>query len=119
MIQKWRKLMSDTEERWVVVTTVSQFRERYAIPVSELNKLNNTIDITNSPAEQITSAKDLVTMEEVKEFSQEFIGESIVDTFILDKDRILQLFNKDNEYLSDWTDEKKLDFIAEWKLAKK
>jgi hypothetical protein len=29
------------------------------------------------------------------------------------------LFNKDNEYLSDWTDEKKLDFIAEWKLAKK
>ena len=33
MIQKWRKLMSDTEERWVVVTTVSQFRERYAVPV--------------------------------------------------------------------------------------
>lgn len=111
--------MSDTDERWVVVTTVSQFRERYAIPTSELNKLNNTIDMNNShPAEQIISAKNLVSEEKIKEFSQKFIGESIVDTFVLDKDRILQLFDRDNEYISDWTDEKKLNFIAEWKLAK-
>ena len=110
--------MSDTDERWVVVTTVSQFRERYAIPASELNKLNNTIDMSNSPAEQIVTAKNLVSEEKIKEFSQKFIGESIVDTFVLDKDRILQLFDRDNEYISDWTDEKKLNFIAEWKLAK-
>ena len=102
-------------ERYVVVTCVSTFRERYCVPVSELQKLNPEVDITNDPAKQIEWANDSVTMEEVKEFSQSHLGEQILDTFILDKERVLQLFNRDNDYLAGWTDQEKIDFIHNWK----
>lgn len=102
-------------ERYVVVTCVSTFRERYCVPVSELQKLNPDVDITNDPAKQIEWANDSVTMEEVKEFSQSHLGEQILDTFILDEERVLQLFNRDNDYLADWTDQEKIDFIHNWK----
>ena len=60
-------------------------------------------------------AKDSVSAEEIKEFSQKWLGETIVDTFILDEERVLQLFDRDNDYLSEWTKEKKLEWIDDWK----
>ena len=103
------------DERYVVVNCVSTFRERYCVPVSELQKLNPDVDITNDPAKQIEWANDSVTMEEVKEFSQKHLGEQILDTFILDEERVLQLFDRDNDYLKDWGKEKKLNWLADWK----
>ena len=107
--------MQNKDERYAVVTTVSQFRQRYAIPVSELQRLNPGVDITINIAEQSTWAEDCVSMEEVKEFSQHWLGESIIDTFILDEERVLNLFDKDNDYLRDWSNEQKLDYICKWK----
>lgn len=107
--------MAMTEERYVVVTTTSSFRQRYAIPVSRLQELNTDIDITKDPVKQIEWANDSVTMEEVKEFSQKWLGETITDTFILDEERVLQLFDRDNDYLSEWEKEKKLEWIDDWK----
>lgn len=107
--------MATTEERYVVVTTTSSFRQRYAIPVSRLQELNTDVDITNDPVRQVEWAKDSVTAEEIKEFSQKWLGETIVDTFILDEERVLQLFDRDNDYLSEWTKEKKLEWIDDWK----
>ena len=104
-----------SDERYVVVTTVSTHRMRYAIPMSELQKLNPEIDITDNPAIQIEWAQDAVTMEEAKDFSQDHLGEQIVDTFILDEERVLQLFDRDNVYLKSWTKEQKLKYIHEWK----
>lgn len=104
-----------SDERYVVVTAVSTHRMRYAIPMSELQKLSPEIDITDNPAIQIEWAKDAVTMEEVKDFSQDHLGEQIVDTFILDEERVLQLFDRDNDYLKSWTKEQKLKYIHEWK----
>lgn len=104
-----------SDERYVVVTAVSTFRERYAIPVSELQKLNPNVDITDDIPRQIEWANDSVAMEEIKEFSQEHLGEQILDTFILDEERTLQLFDRDNDYLSGWTKEKKLEWIHDWK----
>lgn len=107
--------MSNPDERYVVVTAISTHRMRYAIPMSELQKLNPEIDITDNPAIQIEWAEDSVTMEEVKDFSQDHLGEQIVDTFILDEERVLQLFDRDNDYLKSWTKEQKLKYIHEWK----
>ena len=106
------------DERYVVVTTVTQFRQRYSIPLSELQALNPEIDIMNDPAQQISWANDSVSMEEVKEFSQYYMGESIIDTFILDEPRIKLMFDRDNDYLADWFDEKKMNFIKDWKEVK-
>jgi hypothetical protein len=107
--------MSNPKERYVVVTTVSQFRQRYAVPVSELQAENPDIDISADPAKQIEWAKDNVTCEDVKEFSQKWIGEQIIDGMILDEERIVNLFDRDNDYLKEWTRKQKLDFIADWK----
>ena len=107
--------MAMTEERYVVVTTISSFRQRYCIPVSKLQELNTDVDITNSPLKQVEWAQDSVTAEEIKEFSQKWLGETILDTFILDEERVLQLFDRDNDYLKEWTEEKKLEWLHDWK----
>ena len=107
--------MKKQDERYVVVTCTSTFRQRYMVPVSKLQELNTDIDITNDPVKQIEWAQDSVTTEEVKEFSQKWLGETILDTFILDEERALQLFDRDNDYLSDWSEEKKLEWIHDWK----
>ena len=105
--------MSNENERYVVVTTTSTFRLRYAIPASELQKLNTSVPFDMQKA--IEWAEDSVTCEEVKEFSQKWLGESIVDTFILDEERVLNLFDRDNDYLKDWTKEQKIAYIHKWK----
>ena len=105
----------EKDERYVIATVTSTFRQRYCVPVSKLQELNTDIDITDSPARQVEWLNDSVTCEEVKEFSQHWLGETIVDTFILDEERILQLFDRDNQYLSGWTKEKKLEWIHDWK----
>ncbi len=104
-----------SDERYVVVTCTSTFRERYCVPVSELQKLNPKVNIMNDPAKQIEWANDSVTMEQVKEFSQKWLGETILDTFILDEPRVLMLFDRDNDYLKEWSEEKKLEWIRNWK----
>lgn len=107
--------MANTDERYVVVTAISTHRMRYCVPVSELQKLNPDVDITNDIAKQVEWANDSVTMEEVKEFSQHHIAENIVDTFILDEERMLMMFDRDNDYLKGWSKEKKIEHIHDWK----
>ena len=104
-----------SDERYVVVTCVSTFRQRYCVPVSELQKLNPDVDIMNDPAKQIEWANDSVTMEEVQEFSQTHLGEQILDTFILDEERVLMMFDRDSAYLKEWSKAQKLERIHDWK----
>jgi hypothetical protein len=104
-----------SDERYVVVTAISTFRQRYCVPVSELQKLNTNFDITNDVVQQAEWAEDSVTGEEVKEFSQHWLGETIVDTMILDEERMLNLFDRDNDYLKDWSKTQKIDYVHNWK----
>jgi hypothetical protein len=103
-----------SDERYVVVTCISTFRERYCVPVSELQKLNEDFKVL-SVEEAISWAQDSVTMEEVREFSQHWLGETILDTFVLDKERMLALFDRDNDYLKNWTEEQKINYVHNWK----
>lgn len=103
-----------SDKRYAIVTCISQFRQRYCVPVDELQKMNPDVNIMDSPAVQVHWADDLVTCEEVKEFSQHWIGEQIVDTFIVDEPRALLMFDRDNDYLASWTKEKKLEWINNW-----
>ena len=99
-----------SEEKYAIVTAVSTFRMRYCIPVSELQKMNPGVLVE---AEQW--AEDSVTMNEAEEFSQLHLGETIIDTMVVDEETMLSLFDKDNSYLSGWTREKKIDFVRNWK----
>jgi hypothetical protein len=57
-------------------------------------------------------------MEEVNEFSQKWLGETIVDTMVLDEKQTLDLFNSDNSYLTTWSDSQKIEFLHNWKINK-
>jgi len=87
--------------KYVLVDTISTFRIRYAVAVPE----------SLSDNEAISWAKDSVTCEEVEEFSQYHIGESISDATILDKESLLSQFDKDNDYFTNWPEDKKLQYV--------
>jgi len=96
--------MSDKD--YVVVTCVSSYRMRYVMHKDDLQKLN-----TEKPVDPIEWANDTVTMEQCEEFSQEHMGEYILDTFEMTEDEVIELFDKDNDYLSSWPNEKKIESI--------
>jgi hypothetical protein len=83
-----------TDKVWVLVETVSMFRQRYMIEV---------------PATNPDWALDDVTMETPKEFSQQHIGETIVSHRVMPSiDEALALCDIDNDYCRGWTNEQKL-----------
>lgn len=96
-------------DKYVLVTAISTHRIRYAIPMDELQKLNEKQPVNPK------WALDCVTMQEIEEFSQEHLGEQIVDFDVLTEEEILARFDKDNDYLTSWTAEKKINYIRDWK----
>ena len=52
---------------------------------------------------------------EIEEFSQDHLGEQIVDYDVLTEEEILAQFDKDNDYLTSWTTEQKINYIRDWK----
>jgi predicted NAD/FAD-dependent oxidoreductase len=93
--------------KYYVVTAISQYRMRYAIPVEDLQDEDGNVS-------EIW-AMDSVVMQEVEEFSQEHIGEVILDVVEEDEEQILARFDKENDYLKDWTTEHKLKHIRNWR----
>ena len=98
-----------TEKEYVVVTAISKHRIRYCIPLNELQDLNPKAEMDAD-----VWAKDCVTCEEVEEFSQEWLGETIVDTTLYTENEILELFDKDNDYAKEWPRGFKLERINDW-----
>jgi hypothetical protein len=78
---------------WVMVETVSMFRQRYVV---------------QTPANHPEYALDDVVMETAKEFSQEWIGEQIISHRVVSEKEALIQCDKDNDYASSWSDDHKL-----------
>ena len=91
---------------YVVVTALSSYRMRYVMHRDDLQKLNPSV-----PVDAIEWANDTVNMNECEEFSQEHMGEYIVDTVEMNEEDMLELFDKDNDYLSDWSKDQKIEWI--------
>jgi len=91
---------------YVVVTTISSHRGRYVMHRDDLQKLNPSV-----PVNAIEWANDTVNMNECEEFSQEYMGEYIVDTVEMNEEDMLVLFDKDNDYLCPWTKDKKVAMV--------
>jgi hypothetical protein len=85
---------------------------RYCIPVDELQELNVEVPVEGR---EIEWAEDCVTCDEVVEFSQKHVGETIIDSEILTEEQMLEKFDADNDYLKDWTREKKIQYVRNWK----
>lgn len=96
---------------YVAVTTISMFRHRFVMHKDDLRKMNTDVNPTDK---DLTDwAMDTVTMEECDEFSQNHLGEMITDTLECSEDDILTLFDRDNDYLSDWDTDKKIKWVRD------
>ena len=94
--------------KYVLVDTISQYRMRYIIEVPDNHNEGEV------PCSAIQWAEDSVTMEEMKEFSQLWIGETIFSTREIAKEEIIPMCDKENAYCSSWTDEQKIKtFVTE------
>lgn len=94
---------------YVVVTTLSHFKLKYTIPLAEFEQFDL--------GEPIDQQKLLARVESgsIKEFSQSHLGEVVADVAVYDEQDIISVFDEDNNYLSGWSKEKKLDWINRWK----
>ena len=93
--------MSNKEEtQWVLVDCVSTFRNRYMVEVP--------VGVDNYGKDKTLWALDTVTMEEAKEFSQEYLGEQIVSHRVVTYDEALALSDKENDYTVLWDNDTKV-----------
>lgn len=92
--------------KFVLVDTISQYRMRYVIEVPDDHNEGEY------PCTAEQWAADTVTMQEMKEFSQLWLGETIVSTREIAKEEIVPLCDKDNDYCQSWDDEKKLEVFV-------
>lgn len=99
-----------TKRKYVLIDTVQQFRISYCIPVDLLQQEN-----PDGVFDAIEWSKDSVTCRQVKEFSDQDIGETIVASRIISQDEMLEIFDKDNDYLTDWSTEQKIAWVDDWK----
>ena len=100
-------LVKKPATQWVLVETISTFRERYMVEVP--------IGTDDYGKDKADWALDTVTMEEAQEFSQEHLGEQIVSHRVVTKAEALAMCDKDNDYTKDWDEEIKMKtFFTAW-----
>lgn len=98
-------MVSKMSKRYAVATTIQTFKHRYVIPEDQLQEFNKDAPV------QLDWLEDCITCEELYEFSQKHINESILETQWMSEEDVLALFSKELEYLDDWSVEEKLHFI--------
>lgn len=95
-------------KEYVLVTTISHFKIKYAIPSDEFNKLGFSEPVnTEKLADYINSGK-------VKEFTQHHLGENVADVSVYNEEDIVELFDLDNAYLAKWPTSQKIEWINRW-----
>jgi len=105
----------DSMSKYVIVDTVSQFRMRYVVEVpddvgEDLTFKNGT---RSFPTTAEDWAKDTVTCEEAKEFSQYWMGETIIDAREVKLGDVLAQFRKDEPVLGKaWNDQQILEKVV-------
>jgi hypothetical protein len=92
--------------KYVLVDTLSQYRMRYVIEVPDDH------NDKEFPCSAIQWAEDTVVMEEMKEFSQKWLGETIIGSREVTRDEILKVCDEDNDYLKSWTEEQKMNLVT-------
>jgi len=81
------------DKEYVLVETIETFRIRYLVPV---------------PKGNADWALDTVAMDEGTQFSQLYLGETIVSHRVVSFDEAIALADEDNEWAVDWPVEQKV-----------
>ena len=95
-------------KEYVLVTTISHFKLKYAIPVEEFEKLGFSEPINTEMLSQYVGSGA------VREFTQAHLGENVSDVSVYKQEDLLELFDLDNPYLNKWTTDAKIAWIDKW-----
>ena len=79
---------------------------KYLVETISIHRIRYVVE-----CETAEHAKDCVTMNEAEEFSQLHIDEMITSTRVIDDPEYLLLFDEDNAYLKDWSEEEKFKYV--------
>lgn len=85
-------------KRLYLVEVMSTFRMRYVVEALEEEHALNEVMINEHNTD-------------FKEFSQQHLGNQIFSSRELSAKDFMDMFDKDNDYLADWPDVKKINFI--------
>ena len=98
---KKKKMAEDKltpQKNLYVVDVVSTFRMRYVVEAEEEGHALDEVVMRESDTE-------------FKEFSQEHIGTHIFSSREIDEKQFFEMFDKDNDYLRNWSNKQKLNHI--------
>jgi hypothetical protein len=88
------------------------------IPWDGLQETNPDVELNDELAKEWAS--DTVVSEECNEFSQRYLGEQISSINIITEDDMIEAFDTDNPLLiSEWSREKKIDYVSKWNAIPK
>jgi hypothetical protein len=87
-------MMAKKKTELVMVETIQTFRQRYVIEV---------------PVGKKDWALDTVTCEQAKEFSQLYLGETIISHRVISESDAFDLCDEDNKYCGTWDKQAKID----------
>jgi hypothetical protein len=82
-----------------LVETISMFRMRYVVECDEEGHALDEVTVHATGGE------------ELKEFSQQHLDEVISSSREISRIDYLDLFDKDNDYLKDWNESQKLQYV--------
>lgn len=83
-----------------LVETISMFRLRYVVEAKCAEHATDEVVMNISEGK-------------LREFSQKHLDEIITSSREIDREQYLQIFNEDNDYLQDWDEDQKLQFVNE------
>ena len=93
--------------QFVLVETIAQYRMRYVVEVP--------IGTDEYGRDKTSYALDTVTCEEAEEFSQEYLGETILSHRVVNKKEILSMHAADHPLWVDKTKKQKFDvYVTKW-----
>ena len=87
----------------VLVETVSTFRHMYAVEVKDENPIEYALDDVT----WVATGGSI----ELEEFAQHHVAEDVFSYREITEDEYLKIFDKENDYLKEWTAEQKKKFI--------
>jgi hypothetical protein len=89
----------------VLVETVSTFRHMYAVEVKDEDPIEYALDDVTMAGAYTGEPGCL------EDFAQNHIDESIFSYREITEEEYLKMFDHENEYLKEWSDEQKMNFI--------
>ena len=99
--------MKNKKTQFVLVETISQYRHRYVVEVP--------VGTDEWGRDKVLYAQDTVSCDEAEEFSQEYLGETILSHRVVKRKEILSMHAIEHPIWIDSTEQEKFDvFVTPW-----